>query len=294
MLSALAAVPILHVLNISTDLEFKLILASSFVAGMGNGVLSALIFSLAISISSTASQAVMLFFMKKVLLSSFIYFVTCGLLSFACIVSYIVMIKSEQFKKYKNSKKDEEPLLDSLTKEQNTSFLSCINAIKRDGFLVFFTFTITLALFPGLTAKIGRNSGPFVDDVTGWYIVVMSNLFMVGDFIGRSLPSKLPLKNIIFYIIFSISRVVFVMLFAMCFPPFSIFSDWLSPLLIMLAFSFTNGYASTTSMVLGSESVAKNNCDPNKAGTLLTVCLNLGLFCGSNSSSFLVKFLKIN
>ncbi|KAL0208037.1 hypothetical protein P9112_010624 [Eukaryota sp. TZLM1-RC] len=309
----LCSIPILNILNISDSLEANLIVTSAFVAGIFNGILSALVFSLAISISSRMSQGVMVgngyaglvagalrvitkFFMPTDFVkSAFLFFFTEGILSFLCVIFFLIMIKLPRFKQLTDSADSEDKLLvvEEQKPLQDSSLLTCLRTISRDGILVFLTFTITLMLFPGLTGKITSKEGPFVDDFTGWYEVLLSNMFMIGDFIGRSLPAYLPCKNVPLYVTLALSRVVFIPLFAFCALTPPIIGTWYLPFVIMFFFSATNGYTSTTAMMIGSDTADRSTSHTGVCGTLLTAFLNFGLFAGSSSNPLLMNIIGV-
>ena len=169
-------------------------------------------------------------------------------------------------------------------------FRAKLAPISRYAFAVFFTFTVTLSVFPGATSEIESSrqcrsgrSRFFAGDVFTMFSFVSFNAF---DLLGRLAAGAAVVLPKAWLPAASLSRIVFIPLLLSCRSQHSRFRYWLSadafPLSIMPAFAFTNGYVSSLSMMAGSQSGAW-------AGTAMVLFLSAGLLAGS-SMSFLVLF----
>lgn len=122
---------------------------------------------------------------------------------------------------------------------------------------IFLIFSISLTIFPTITQFIPCNFNNGVDK-DGWFSIYFMSLFLLFDWVGRSLPKfkffqKLNIKWC-FYL--AISRVIFFILFPLeAFPkyvdrldgpyiPFDIISS-----LTMIMFALSNGYISSMTMI---------------------------------------------
>lgn len=163
--------------------------------------------------------------------------------------------------------------------------------ISLYGFAVFFTFLVTLAVFPGATSLIvsSRQCQPgrsrfFAPDVFVMFSFVSFNAF---DFLGRlasGLSIVLPARWLPFA---ALLRLVFVPLLLACRSEHSRFSfrwlwDDVFPLSIMPMFAFTNGYVGSLGVMAGSQKGPW-------ASTAMMLFLSGGLLAGS-MLSFLVLY----
>eukprot|EP01006_Ploeotia_vitrea_P017716 TRINITY_DN48955_c0_g1_i1.p1 TRINITY_DN48955_c0_g1~~TRINITY_DN48955_c0_g1_i1.p1 ORF type:complete len:518 (+),score=293.41 TRINITY_DN48955_c0_g1_i1:115-1668(+) len=161
--------------------------------------------------------------------------------------------------------------------EANVSFVTIGRKIWGLGLAVTSIFFVTLALFPGITSELMSSHQHW--NTTGWYSVLMITLFDVGDLIGRSLPNN-P-KFIVLgergVFVGVAMRFVFLFLFVACIKDASTFDDpW--QVLIMFAFSVSNGYLATLCMMFAVEKV--NVYEKESAGTLMVFLLTGGLVSG--------------
>lgn len=169
-----------------------------------------------------------------------------------------------------------------------------LRKIKRQAFVVWCVFIITIGLFPAVTSQIvsvkecdGNNI--FYNDLFVPFSFVNFNLF---DFAGRSFAGVyqlIPPKHLWFY---AVLRIVFFPLFFLCNVANSslptIFSSDAWPILFMILFAFTNGYVASLGMMYGPSMV--HHHDMELAGTVMVLFLTLGLFSGS-VTSFLSLFI---
>ncbi|CAM9546220.1 unnamed protein product [Discosporangium mesarthrocarpum] len=163
---------------------------------------------------------------------------------------------------------------------------------------VFFVFTVTLSIFPGLTSRIGssRQCDPgrprfFAEDLFVMFSFLSFNLFDFGGRIlaglpGQPLPSgSLPLA--------AAARIVFVPLALLCRVegsrlPHALGAD-LFPLVLMPLLALSNGYVSSLSMMTGPRVVPIRV--QGAAGTAMVLAMTLGLLCGS-ACSFVVLYVS--
>lgn len=163
--------------------------------------------------------------------------------------------------------------------------------ISSYAFATFFTFMVTLSVFPGITSQIvssrqclrGRARF-FATDVFVLFSFVSFNTF---DFLGRIATGARVVIPLDWLPAASMIRLIFVPLFLVCRLPSSRLPEWLSadryPLILMPLFAFTNGYVGSLSMMAGSQHGPWE-------GTAMVLFLNTGLLAGS-SLSFLMLFI---
>ncbi|KAL0227906.1 hypothetical protein RCL1_004049 [Eukaryota sp. TZLM3-RCL] len=306
---SLLAIPILYLLKVSNDTMVIVVLASASVIGASNGIFSAIAFSLAGSISSTLSGAIMsgqgwaglvpicirIFSMLVIphnnVLASLLFFVVNSLLCLICFIIFAIAITRPAFKQLKD--KTMSLSLLSGSEEQSKviekpGFIPCFKSVSLDAILVCLCFTITLLVFPGLTSLIIYKDGPFIRDFKGWFSVLLTLTFMVFDLLGRSTPSYVKLNSKVVYILLSIFRLVFVFLFIACLQ--QTISSWIFPFVVMALFALSNGYVSTIAMMKGADNALSTNKE--FCGVIMTIALNIGLFLGANLDPFLLELLK--
>jgi equilibrative nucleoside transporter 1/2/3 len=161
---------------------------------------------------------------------------------------------------------------------------------------VFFTFTVTIAIFPALTVLVEstqkcENSNRFFNDLFSPFLFLMFNVF---DFLGRiAAGSTRPIftpKNIW---IGSLARIIFWPAFLFLNVSNSqlpiLFPSDACPILFMAIMAFTNGYIASNSMMMGASIVPPQ--DSSLAGTIMVFSLTLGLFGGA-CFSFLIVYIS--
>jgi len=166
-----------------------------------------------------------------------------------------------------------------------------LSIIKVPALSVMLTFAITLALFPTTTVFLQseskcKSSQRFYNDLYVPFFFLLFNLF---DFTGRIVAGLKPVftsKNIW---IPAVCRLLFVPLFLLSnlsgsqLPVF--FQSDVFPILFMITFAFSNGYVSSSAMMIGPGMTSAG--DAALAGTIMVFCLTFGLMLGS-CFSFLV------
>uniref|UniRef100_A0A8C2RBA8 Equilibrative nucleoside transporter 2 n=1 Tax=Capra hircus TaxID=9925 RepID=A0A8C2RBA8_CAPHI len=155
-------------------------------------------------------------------------------------------------------------------------------------------FTVTLSVFPAITAMVTSSTGPgkwsqFFNPICCFL------LFNVMDCLGRSLTSYFlwPDEDSRLLPLLVCLRVLFVPLFMLCHVPERSRLPILFPqdayfITFMLLFAVSNGYLVSLTMCLAPRQVLPQ--EREVTGTLMTFFLALGLSCGA-SLSFLFKAL---
>lgn len=137
----------------------------------------------------------------------------------------------------------------------------------------FTTYFVTLTIFPGVFVAIDRNSF--------WYPTVVTAVYNVGDFTGRTMTVTrrlwLPRKVIL---ISTFARIAVVPLVVMC----AMHRINSQPLvyIVSIFFGISNGYLSTMSMVYTPDTASLNNDAERALASQATgVCLLAGCAMGS-------------
>ncbi|KAM9220195.1 equilibrative nucleoside transporter 2 [Dugong dugon] len=155
-------------------------------------------------------------------------------------------------------------------------------------------FTVTLSVFPAITAMVTSSTSPgkwsqFFNPICCFL------LFNVMDWLGRSLTSYFlwPDKDSRLLPLLVCLRFLFVPLFMLCHVPERSRLPTLFPqdayfIIFMLLFAVSNGYLVSLTMCLAPRQVLPH--EREVAGALMTFFLALGLSCGA-SLSFLFKAL---
>ena len=149
------------------------------------------------------------------------------------------------------------------------------------------TYSVTIALFPALTSII-RPSPHGACEWRHLFTPLMFVVFNAGDTIGRNLTFQLHSARSVLLVVSL--RVLFAPLFILCYvraeSTASAAADAI-PLLLMLAFSITNGWITTTVFVRASEDVG--DAERGHAAGHIVLFLNTGLAIGA-ALSFVVHF----
>eukprot|EP01105_Mastigella_eilhardi_P005377 TRINITY_DN17110_c0_g1_i1.p1 TRINITY_DN17110_c0_g1~~TRINITY_DN17110_c0_g1_i1.p1 ORF type:complete len:490 (-),score=147.55 TRINITY_DN17110_c0_g1_i1:35-1480(-) len=227
-------------------------------------------------------------------ISGMLYFALAGVSILLCIVASVVLMRlpitklalsqyqrsvgkvTEEVKTLLDGQEAPPPEPAAVTAPP-TSFVrglwELFHALWIDGLCVFSAFFVTLSLFPGIITLIESDN----EDLGDWFQVILITIFMVGDFIGRSLPYAYKANRIVLNSL-TYGRVVFFVYFivgALGYIPY----DWLT-YLVDFAFAITNGYCGTVSLMYGPEKVPTNMKE--MAGLAMAFFLNLGIFLASN------------
>jgi len=162
---------------------------------------------------------------------------------------------------------------------------------------VMLIYAVTIAIFPSLTVTIAPSGGGCVwKELFGPLNFVVFNL---GDTIGRNMPYLLRRPSWILAL--CVARLIFAPLFMLCYtgsgdnagpmqlPVFAGFDAL--PITLMLIFSVTNGWFTTSIMVSSQEHADMPPALRQQGVTLLCMCLNSGIFVGA-ALSFVIRYLN--
>ncbi|NXQ36357.1 S29A1 protein, partial [Alaudala cheleensis] len=160
---------------------------------------------------------------------------------------------------------------------------------------VCFVFTVTIGVFPAITAKVSTVLGE--GNKWGLYFIPVSCflLFNVFDWTGRSLTALFtwPGKDSCLLPVMVVLRAIFVPLFMLCnvtpryYLPV-VFSHDAWYMVFMIFFSISNGYLASLCMCFGPKKVLAHEAET--AGAVMAFFLSLGLALGA-AVSFLVRIL---
>ncbi|NXX42230.1 S29A1 protein, partial [Tricholaema leucomelas] len=160
---------------------------------------------------------------------------------------------------------------------------------------VCFVFTVTIGVFPSITANVSTVLGD--GNKWGLYFIPVSCflLFNVFDWTGRSFTALFtwPGKDSCLLPVLVALRVIFIPLFMLCnvqprdYLPV-VFSHDAWYIIFMIIFSISNGYLASLCMCFGPKKVLAHEAET--AGAVMTFFLALGLSLGAGVS-FLFRML---
>ncbi|XP_039996178.1 equilibrative nucleoside transporter 2-like isoform X2 [Xiphias gladius] len=184
--------------------------------------------------------------------------------------------------------------LEQVEKRQDkNSVIQVFKKIWVMAFCVTFVFTVTLSVFPAVTADVKTS---FPGKWERFFLSVCCFLmFNVSDWIGRTITTLIrwPRKESPLFPVLVVSRVVFIPLLMLCnvqnrsFLPVYFTHDGAFTA-IMAVFSLSSGYFVCLSMSYAPQLVEPK--DAETAGALMTFFLALGLSIGA-ALSFLLRAL---
>ncbi|XP_047375198.1 equilibrative nucleoside transporter 2 isoform X1 [Sciurus carolinensis] len=197
-----------------------------------------------------------------------------------------------------------EPELDEPQKPEKPSVFIVFQKIWLTALCLVLVFTVTLSVFPAITAMVTSSTSPgkwsqFFNPICCFL------LFNIMDWLGRSLtsyflwgphspePAPQPDEDSRLLPLLVCLRFLFVPLFMLCHVPERARLPILFPqdayfITFMLLFAVSNGYLVSLTMCLAPRQVLPH--EREVAGALMTFFLALGLSCGA-SLSFLFKAL---
>ncbi|KAL4612832.1 equilibrative nucleoside transporter 1-like isoform X2 [Arapaima gigas] len=227
--------------------------------------------------------------------SAFGYFITACLVILLAIVSYLVLPKMEFFQYYQEKNSNSTSHCDNkmdLMKEgrtQTANMLFLLKFIWLTAISVCFAFTVTIGVFPAVTADVRST----IANGGAWdtYFIPVSCflLFNVMDWAGRSLTAVCmwPGKNSKLLPFLLMARLIFVPLFMLCnvqprsnLPVFFSHDAWF--ISFMILFAFSNGYLASLCMCFGPKKVEPSEAET--AGAIMAFFLSLGLALGASIS----------
>lgn len=184
--------------------------------------------------------------------------------------------------------------IDVKTPAQSTPIFVVMRKIWLHMFCVVYTFFITLACFPAVTARIkSMSSGTAWNDIY-FTPVCCFLLFNLADWVGRTSASHIHIpssESKVALFISVLARTVFPFLFLLCNAqprchlPVLFGHDALF-IVIMVLFALSNGHLSTLCMQYGPRQVEPENAAT--AGSLLAFMISVGLLAGAGSSFLVV------
>ncbi|XP_020512521.2 equilibrative nucleoside transporter 1 isoform X2 [Labrus bergylta] len=236
--------------------------------------------------------------------AAFGYFITACFVIFLSILSYIMLPKLEFFQFYQDrnrkQKTDEHNSVNLMNKEvhaesgdqnkhQDVSMIKIFKKIWLLALSACFTFTVTIGMFPAITA----DTKSTLAEGGSWdqYFIPVSCflLFNLCDWTGRSLTAfcMWPQKDSMLLPASIVCRLVFVPLFMLCnvhprfnLPVFFHHDAWF--IVFMVLFAFSNGYLASLCMCYGPKNVLPHEAET--AGSIMAFFLSLGLALGATSS----------
>ncbi|XP_052549949.1 equilibrative nucleoside transporter 1 [Tympanuchus pallidicinctus] len=250
------------------------------------------------------------------------YFTTACVAILLAVVSYILLPRMDFFRYYSMKDKTEyrvynaelETKRDLIKKdepngmEQNNSKIipvhnpdekpSVISIFKKLWVMavsVCLVFTVTIGVFPSITAKVSTTLGK--ENKWDLYFISVSCflIFNVFDWMGRSLTALFtwPGKDSCLLPVMVVLRVIFIPLFMLCnVQPRNhlpvIFSHDAWYIIFMIFFSISNGYLASLCMCFGPKKVLAHEAET--AGAVMAFFLTLGLALGA-AVSFLFQIL---
>jgi len=151
---------------------------------------------------------------------------------------------------------------------------------------IWLCYFLTFLVFPSVVAAI-----PFSGSVDalqflgsgGWWGIVLVMTFNIFDTSGRSLPALVQFLSYDTMPYFAIARLGLVLLvLAIKYNWGGSMQNDIATLVVMTFFSISNGYTTTSVMMLGPREVAQR--DREVAGFVLSFFLLFGMFCGTLSA----------
>ncbi|NXS61182.1 S29A1 protein, partial [Brachypteracias leptosomus] len=179
--------------------------------------------------------------------------------------------------------------------DERPSVLAIFKKLWIMALSVCFVFTVTIGVFPSVTANVSTVLGE--GNKWGLYFIAVSCflLFNVFDWTGRSLTALFtwPGKDSCLLPVLVGLRVIFIPLFMLCnvqprvYLPV-VFSHDAWYIIFMIFFSISNGYLASLCMCFGPKKVLAHEAET--AGAIMAFFLSLGLALGA-AVSFLFRSL---
>ncbi|KAM4695157.1 equilibrative nucleoside transporter 1 [Discoglossus pictus] len=245
--------------------------------------------------------------------SAFGYFITACVVILLTLLSFFMLRKLEFYKYYtivnltenNTELQDRKDLLKGGDKaaeagtmnvqSQKSSLTQILKKIWVLAFSVCFAFTVTIGIFPSVTADVKSTIAG--DSSWGLYFIPVSCFLMFNlfDWAGRSITALFmwPGKDSKLLPLLVVLRVVFLLLFMFCnvqprnYLPVLLKHDaWY--ICIMILFAMSNGYLASLCMCFGPKKVEVY--DAETAGSIMAFFLSLGLALGAGFS-FLLRIL---
>lgn len=253
--------------------------------------------------------------------SAFGYFITACAVVILAIVCYLSLPRMEFYRHYRQlnlaGPAEQETKLDLISKgeepkggreesgvpgpnsppaNRNQSIKAILKSIWVLALSVCFVFTVTIGLFPAVTAEVESSVPGTSPWKSSYFIPVACFLnFNVFDWLGRSLTAVCmwPGQDSPWLPVLVACRVVFIPLLMLCnvkrhyyLPSLFKHDAWF--ITFMAAFAFSNGYLASLCMCFGPKKVKP--AEAETAGNVMSFFLCLGLALGA-VLSFLLRAL---
>ncbi|XP_048472367.1 equilibrative nucleoside transporter 3 [Rhincodon typus] len=167
------------------------------------------------------------------------------------------------------------------------------------GFSVFYTFFISIIIFPSISSSIKPTSSSSDSVWTTKYFVPLTCFFLYNfaDWVGRQITAwiQVPGPKSKALPILVLLRTAFLPLFIFCnYQPrdhlhIVLFDQDFYPAIFISALGLTNGYLGTLPMIYGPKIVPKELAEPT--GVVMSFFLTLGLAAGSAFSVLVVHLI---
>lgn len=146
---------------------------------------------------------------------------------------------------------------------------------------IFLTYTVTLALFPGIESEIESCS------LGQWMPVLLIAAFNISDLIGKMVASLSHCWSRGELVLWSLSRILLLPLLIMCVAPRHkpVFRGELAPLFLTTLLGLSNGLWGSLPMILAPAAVPEHQRE--HTGNLMTIAYSCGLTFGSLFSYWL-------
>ncbi|XP_072347526.1 equilibrative nucleoside transporter 3 isoform X2 [Scyliorhinus torazame] len=249
--------------------------------------------------------------------SALAYFLTADIFLVVCVVLYLILPSIPYSSYYLKSMSERIQYSGSLNNDtgsvngsvENASLSSNTGTIpplkpilsktKWVGFSVFYTFFISIVIFPSISSSIKSVSKDTASDWTSKYFVPLSCflLYNFADWTGRQITVwiQIPGPRSKALPVLVLLRTLFLPLFIFCnYQPrehlrIVVFNQDFYPAIFTSALGLTNGYLGTLPMIYGPKIVPKELSEP--AGVVMSFYLTLGLAVGSAASVLLVHLI---
>ena len=153
------------------------------------------------------------------------------------------------------------------------TFFRVLKSMFINLFSIGFVFFVTLSIFPGFFTGTHYDESDIKQATT---VQITTFIFMLGDLLSRfAVYIKIPYNK---WIIFGFSVVRIIFYVPVFIYYYGVYTSPYVMFVIMLLFSFTNGYTSAWAIQIAYKNVAP--ADMKIAGNLVMVAMNVGLSIG--------------
>ncbi|KAJ2881491.1 hypothetical protein FB639_002603, partial [Coemansia asiatica] len=155
------------------------------------------------------------------------------------------------------------------------AFKATFKQISGYTYVIILGFTVTLSVFPAVTALVDSTSGFKL--LTEWHFLI----FNVGDYLGRRVAPSIPIFRVSSLMAIALARILLIPAFFVCHLSFSVWYNWIESdyvfLCLVIVLGLTNGFLSTRSAII----VPGLSDQPTIAGSIVAISIGTGLATGS-------------